>query len=379
MKPHIVLIVEDNSMNQMLMSKLVSRIPNWEPLSFSSPYVALKNLKLVDFDVAIVDFDMPGMNGTELIMQIRAHPRYADQPIIMVTAYCDAATRLAAIQAGAVEFLTKPIEPIEFMARIRSLTQLCEAQRKLRDQAAWLREEVDKATRDMRQREEEIIHRLTLAAGYKDHETMAHTIRMARYSAALAVEMGLSEETCRDVLLAAPMHDIGKVGIRDALLQKQGELTADERQEVERHAEIGNSILAGSSCPLLHMAAEIAGSHHERWDGQGYPNRLQGEAIPLAGRIAAVADVFDALTSARPYKQCWTVEQAYQYVQAEAGSQFDPACVAAFARCREEVEAIMREEDETVCDNELTLDYAMSDDSASMSRPETEPALVATG
>lgn len=338
-----VLIVEDDRASLMLMEMLARQIPGCTALSYADPVEVMRDLDSLDFDIALIDFRLPGMDGIELLTALRGVPRLMDKPIVMVTADHEAQVRLRAIKAGAVEFLHKPIEPVEFKARLGNLVRLCEVQRKLADHADWLRSEVDKATRELREREEEIISRLTLAAGYKDRETAAHTKRMALYSAMIARKLGLKEELCRDIQLAAPMHDIGKVGIRDEVLLKEGKLDDRERAHINEHAGIGASILHGSKCELLKLAAEIAVSHHERWDGTGYPLRLAGTSIPLAARIASVADVFDALTSERSYKSAWSVERAFAFLRQEAGRQFDPDCVAAFERCREQVDEVMEE------------------------------------
>jgi len=332
-----ILIVEDNRTNRMLMEMLVGQIPNCVAISYPAPADLLRDLPSISFDLGIVDYQMPGLNGIELIEHIRSDRRFADTPFVMVTADGDASTRMDAIHAGAIEFLHKPIEPVEFKARARNLVRLCEAQKELAHRAEWLRSEVEKATLELRHREEEIINRLTLAAGYKDQETAMHTTRMAHYSAVLAKQLGFSAEQCRDIQLAAPMHDIGKVGIRDAILLKQAELSDAERQRMNEHTLIGSAILSGSTCSLLKLAAEIAESHHERWDGGGYPNGLKGEAIPQVGRIAAVADVFDALTSSRPYKAAWPVDRAFDYIKEQSALHFDPACVQALLAASNEI------------------------------------------
>ena len=325
-----VLLVEDNRTNLMLMRKLVERAGDHEVLCYSDALEAAAALPEISFDMAIVDYQMPGMSGIELIGLIRSDPRNADKPVVMVTADNGSELRLSALRAGAVEFLSKPIDPVEFATRITNLGRLCEAQRKLADHAAWLRDEVEAATAELRRREEEIIHRLTLAAGYKDEDTAAHTVRMARMCGDIARELGLPPAECRDIELAAPMHDIGKVGIRDDILQKRGKLDDPEMDHMREHSRIGGDILGGSDCDLLRLASVIAMTHHERWDGTGYPNRLGGPDIPLPGRIAAVADVFDALLSVRPYKRAWTREDAVAYIAEQSGRQFDPACVTAF-------------------------------------------------
>ncbi|MDP2803028.1 MAG: HD domain-containing protein, partial [Phreatobacter sp.] len=227
------------------------------------------------------------------------------------------------------DFILKPIDPAEFKARVRNLMHLADAQTKLRDQAAWLSLEVEKALAMARGREAEIVARLARAAELRDPETGEHLERMSRYSEKIARAMGLDDEFCQRLRIAAPMHDIGKIGVPDSILLKPGPLTPDERSEMEKHAQQGGEILERSSSELIRLAGEIAISHHERYDGSGYPFRLSGEAIPISGRITALADVFDALTSVRPYKAAWPTEQARAYILAERGRHFDPRCVDA--------------------------------------------------
>lgn len=339
-----ILVVDDNNTNLKLLTKLVGRLSNCEAIAFSSPDQVLAALPELDFDVAIIDYQMPVYNGVELYTEIVRFERYAAVPVVFVTADQDMTTRMAALNAGAIDFLTKPVNPVEFMARMQNIVSLAEARRQLAERAEWLRREVDKAVRELREREEEIIHRLTLAAGYKDPDTARHTMRVALYSEAIARELGINEERCRDIRLAAPMHDIGKVGIPDTVLLKQGKLTENEFRQMQRHAQIGSDILAKSHSSLLQLAAEIASSHHERWDGQGYPNRIAGEEIPLSGRIVCIADNFDALTSERPYKPAWSYEQTVTHILERSGSQFDPVCVAAFKRALPRIQEVMEED-----------------------------------
>lgn len=336
-----ILVVDDNNTNLKLLTKLVGRLKNCEALPFSSPDQVISALPELEFDVAIIDYQMPVYNGVELYTEIVRFERYAAVPVVFVTADKDMATRMAALNAGAIDFLTKPVDPIEFMARMQNIVSLAEARRQLAQRAEWLRQEVEKAVHELRAREEEIIHRLTLAAGYKDPDTARHTMRVALYSEAIAAELGLPQERCRDIRLAAPMHDIGKVGIPDTVLLKQGKLTENEFRQMQRHAQIGSDILARSHSSLLQLAAEIASTHHERWDGQGYPNRIVGDAIPLSGRIVCIADNFDALTTERPYKPAWSYEQTVQHILDRAGTQFDPVCVAAFRRALPRIQVIM--------------------------------------
>jgi putative two-component system response regulator len=338
-----VLIVEDNRTNLMMMERLVLQVPDCVALTFMDPVELHVGLAGVSYDIALVDYQMPGMNGIELLKALRAAPSYRDQPLVMITADQEKAIRIEALQAGAVEFLHKPIDPVEFKARLANIVRLSIVQRQLADRAAWLRSEIEKATAELREREEEIVHRLALAAGYTDRETSEHTVRMARYCRLTAEGLGLDEELCRDIELAAPMHDIGKVGIRDAVLLKPGALDAEERAHMNEHTAIGAAILSDSKCRLMKLAAEIAEAHHERWNGTGYPHGLAGDAIPLSGRIAAVADVFDALTTERPYKSAWTIDQAFDYLDEKAGVEFDAACVAALKSARDRIAAPPRD------------------------------------
>ncbi len=336
-----ILLVDDNNTNLKLLTKLVGKLDNCVALPFASPDAVLSALPDLDFDVAIIDYQMPVYNGVELFTEIVRFEKYAQVPVIFVTADKDMTTRMAALNAGAIDFLTKPVNPVEFQARVQNIVSLAEARRQLANQAENLRREVERAVGELRLREREIIHRLTLAAGYKDPETSRHTLRVAAYSEAIAVELGLPEHQCHDIRLAAPMHDIGKVAMPDTVLLKQGKLTEAEYRQMQSHAQIGSDILAQSHSSLLQLASEIAASHHERWDGQGYPNRLVGEAIPIAGRIVCIADNFDALTTERPYKPAWTYERTVEHILGRAGTQFDPHCIAAFERALPKIHEIM--------------------------------------
>ncbi|WP_417710601.1 HD domain-containing phosphohydrolase [Roseibium aggregatum] len=335
-----ILLIEDDPTNRMIMERLVERIHGCHAISFNNPLDLIAALDTIEFDVGIVDYQLPHLNGIELIKEVHRHPAHTDKPIVIVTADKDRDIRIEALTSGAVDFLNKPVEIVEFKARVRNLTKLAEAQRKLSMRAEWLKEEVDRATTELRKRGEEIVHRLILASEYEDLDTAMHTLRMANFCELIAEELGMSMDFRHDLKMAAPMHDIGKVAIPDRIMRKRGPLTPEEREEINRHTEIGAGILQGSSCRLLQVATQIAATHHERWDGSGYPHGLRGDEIPLVGRIAAVADVFDALTTAPPYKSAWTNEQAFRFLEDKAGSDFDPECVAAFLGKRKEVEKI---------------------------------------
>ena len=319
-----VLIVDDNQTNLILLRKLVEKIEGCVPFAFTDPLQALIAASTSAVDLVLVDYMMPGVDGISFIRRFRSFPHGDEAPIIMITTVDERAILHAALEAGATDFLTKPIETVEFLSRVRNLLRLREAQNRLRGQARALAAEVARATETLVSREEEIILRLSRAAEQRDDGTGDHIVRMASLCRTIAEGLGLGPDLARTIWLAAPMHDVGKIGISDAILLKPGPLDPQERREMERHAEYGFRILDGSSSELIRTAAEMALSHHERFDGKGYPRGLSGEAIPLSGRIAAVADVCDALASERPYKPAWSLDRIKAYLIENAGTQFDP-------------------------------------------------------
>ncbi len=335
-----IVIVDDNRTSLALMDMLLRKLPNCTTQLFAEPQAFLDRLPGMDFDIAVFECHMPGVSGIELVRSVRAHGRLGARPVVIVTADQDPLTRESALKAGASEVLYRPIAPVEFKARLSALARPADAPRALRSEAGWESTPVAD-TAALRSIEEDLVSALARAAGYKDRETPLHATRMACYCAIIANHLGLSEEACAELRLAAPLHDIGKVGLRDDVLQNRGFLSEEQRRHMAEHTLIGHAILSGGRTKILKLAAEIALTHHERWDGGGYPRGLKGEEIPLAGRIAAVADVFDALTSLRPYKRAWSMNHAFTYLYENAGEQFDPNCVAAFQIGREEVEALM--------------------------------------
>jgi response regulator RpfG family c-di-GMP phosphodiesterase len=325
-----IMLVDDVASNLVFLREMVRQLGDCAILNFTDPVKALAHVRGSGADLVLVDYRMPGLNGVKFIQGVRAIPGCEDVPVVMVTTSDERDVRLAALQAGATDFLTKPIDTSETLARIRNMLKLRDSQNRLKDKAAWLEAAVQKATASIAAREEEIIMRLSRAAEYRDSGTGSHIMRMAQYCRLIAEALGLEDMVCHDLYLAAPMHDIGKIAVSDTILLKAGKLTDAERAEMQQHTMCGRNILADSDSDLIRMAADIALSHHERWDGGGYPHGLRGADIPLPARIAAVADVFDALTSERPYKAAWTPDEARIYISENSGHQFDPACVRAF-------------------------------------------------
>lgn len=325
-----VLIVDDAEINLILFEALLKRMGNCESRCFTNAVAGLACAKTENFDLIIVDYMMPDLNGMEFITALRLTPGRQNIPLLMITANDQKQVRYQALEVGATDFLTKPVDKIEFMARVKNMLDLGASRKVLENRAAWLADEVQQATAAIRERERETVLRLSKAAEYRDPETGAHILRMAHYSELIGRGLGLSDADCELLLEAAPMHDIGKVGIVDSILLKPGRLNPQELEIMKQHAVIGHEILKGSASRVLQAGADIALGHHEKFDGTGYPAGLKGEAIPIFSRIVAVADVFDALMSNRPYKQAWSLERASAHIQAQAGSHFDPACVATF-------------------------------------------------
>ena len=321
-----LVIVDDVEANLLLLKHFITQLGGaHEVEAFTDPQQALTHCQGTVPDLVIVDYMMPELNGVDFIQRFRAAPGRADIPVLMVTANDELTVRYGALEAGANDFLTKPLDKIEFRARMRNMLALRASQKRLEDRASWLAEEVLKATDEIVRRERETILRLSKAAEFRDPETGDHIQRMAHYSWMIAVRMGLPQEQQQLILEAAPMHDVGKVGIPDHILLKPGKLDDAEFAIMKQHPVIGHQILSESSSPLLQMAAIIALSHHEKFDGSGYPLKQKADAIPQVGRIVAVADVFDALTSARPYKPAWEMDRAVQFMRwvrrrASAGS-----------------------------------------------------------
>ncbi len=335
-----VLLVDDNPVNLKWLELLVQRLEQAQCASFTDPLAALEYARTHHVDLVVLDYLMPEMNGLQFIAAFSAFEGAQSVPLLMITAHDEKDVRYRALEAGAYDFLPKPVDAAEFLARARNLLRLREASLRLADHAAWLTREVDLATREIRERERETVMALVKAAGYRDHETGAHISRVGHYAHLIAQGLHLSAQDQALMLDAAAMHDIGKVGIPDHILLKPGRLDEEEMQIMRQHPRLGHELLKGSSSRLLQAGATIALGHHEKFDGSGYPQGLQGQDIPLFGRIVAVADVFDALTSERPYKKPWPLDDAATYLRDQRGLHFDPQCVDVFLAAWPQVLAI---------------------------------------
>ena len=323
-----VLILDDQGTSRAILAQIVRGLGAGLLIQeTTAPESALTWADTDIADLVLVDYVMPGMNGIEFIQRLRQVPGYEHVPVIMITIKQDTQTRYAALDAGVTDFLTKPVDVHECMARCRNLLTLRQQQLILEDKSRLLEVMVSEATAEIRSREKETLMRLARAGEYRDTDTAKHLLRMSRYSGLLAEAIGLSAEEAELIELAAPLHDIGKIGIPDSILRKSGSLTEAEIEVMRQHPQIGHDILQDSPSKYLRLGGEIALAHHERYDGSGYPLGITGEDIPLSARIVAIADVFDALTSVRPYKAAWSIEAAMQYLSKESGRHFDPALV----------------------------------------------------
>ncbi len=337
-----IFFVDDNLSNLKVYSVIAGQLGIPVQISaFNVSAAALEACETTEPDLLVLDYRMPPPDGLEFIRVFRRRYAGNDVPIIMLTSSEDREVRRQALDLGANDFLTKPADPVEFLTRMRNLLKLREREQRLANHNAQLADEVRRATRDIADREHETITRLMRALEYRDNETGMHVVRMGQYAQLVGKVMSLSDEE-QDVLLrATPMHDIGKVSTPDHILLKPGKLEPGEWAVMQQHAKAGFGILDGSASKVLQTAAQIALAHHERWDGTGYPQGLRGDAIPLAARICAVGDVFDALVSERPYKRRWSIDEALGYVQNEGGKHFDPVIAQWFVRSRREVAAIL--------------------------------------
>jgi putative two-component system response regulator len=336
-----ILSVDDNATN-LLIIESYAKLLNLSIDSFSNPAEALEATKTKEYDLVIVDYMMPQIDGLEFIKSFR--DSNVETPIIMLTAVGDDMDlHIKALEIGANDFLNKPINSGSFRARIINMLKLRKSQLLLKDRALLLQEEVEKATLMLRESEHETLELLGKSAEFKDPDTSMHTKRVAHYSMLLASLYGLSRRMQDIIFYASPFHDLGKVGIPDKILLKPSKLDAQELEVMRQHSKIGYEILKNSKSEYLKAGKIIALNHHEKYDGSGYPNGLKGEGIPILGRITAIADVFDALTSKRPYKRAWSLQEAKELLIEERGRHFDPSLVDLFVNNFDKVKEIYEE------------------------------------
>lgn len=353
-----ILMVDDEDVNLRLLETILSSVGYKHLISTNDPREVLKIYRMHEVDLILLDINMPYMDAYEVMEQLNVLEGDNLPPIMILTAQSMQEFRQRALDSGARDYVTKPFDANELLSRVRNLLEVQLAQKYMRDQNNILEQRVLERTQDLQQAHEalhesrlQIVRRLGRAAEYRDEETGLHIIRMSKVAALLGGQAGLDEEQCDLILNAAPMHDIGKIGIPDQVLLKPGKFEPKEWEIMKSHAQIGANILSGDDSDLIVMARDIAISHHEKWDGSGYPNGLKGEAIPIVGRITALADVFDALTSARPYKKAWSIEDAVSYLVEQSGKHFQPELVKHFQELLPDIIAINEEYAEPKVEN----------------------------
>ncbi|MCZ6512399.1 MAG: response regulator [Nitrospinae bacterium] len=338
-----ILIVDDEQGNINVLERMLSAAGYHNITSTTDSRSTPDIYQSLHPDLILLDIKMPGFSGFDVMNALSALETESYLPILVLTAQLDSETRLRALKAGAKDFVSKPFVMEEMLARINNLLEVRMLHNSVHSEKKSLETQVVMRSQELRQYQVEIIHRLARAAEYRDNETGMHVVRMSKLCERLGQGLGLNDHECQLLRHASPMHDIGKIGIPDHILLKPARLTSEEWTIMQSHAEIGALILSGSDSEFLQMAEIIAGCHHEQWNGSGYPNGLKGEEIPMVGRIVTVCDVFDALTSDRPYKKAWSIEATVKEMEKESGQRFDPKVLKVFMDLLPEMIEISRQ------------------------------------
>jgi putative two-component system response regulator len=319
-----ILIVDDEKVNIRLVEMMLHGAGYTNVYSTADAREVVPLFINIQPDIVLLDLAMPYMDGYAVMAKLLGEMK-TPVPILVLTADVTLTAKHRALKAGAKDFLTKPLDEVEVLLRINNLLEN-------RFHSVLLEKRVFERTLDLDKAQMEVLQRLALAAEYRDDDTRLHTRRVGMIAQRIAQVLDLPSEQTDLILHASPLHDVGKIGIPDSILLKHGKLTEDEFTIMKEHTVIGGNILSRSNSSFLQLAEEITMTHHERWDGTGYPNGLSREKIPLVGRIVSVADVFDALTHDRPYKRAWTIEEALSEIKSQSGRQFDPDIVQAFLK-----------------------------------------------
>ena len=326
-----VIIIDDQSTSRIILEELVRGIDDDLAVeTFASPLTALEWAQSNRPDLILTDYKMPDMNGVELTRELRQLPSCMDVPIVVITVVDETAVRYQALESGATDVLIKPVDHHECRARCRNLLTLRKQGQIIKARARWLEKQVAEATRLLRTREQEALIRLAKGSEYREDPSGQRLVRVATFARLVASKFDMAEDKRDTIEFAAMLHDVGKVAIPDSIILKPDRLTADEFATIKTHTTLGHTILSESNSPYLNVGAEIALSHHERYDGTGYPQGLRGSEIPLAARIVTVADIYDALTSKRPYADPLPMDRAVEFLNHQKGYIFDPTCLEAF-------------------------------------------------
>jgi putative two-component system response regulator len=364
-KQRILFIDDEPNVLDAYRRSLRGECQDWLMEFASCPFEAWHRIQTEPFDAIVTDVRMPGLTGLQLLQKVKENPGTSELQVIIVTGEADRKLKRQALDADAADLLNKPVDSNDLIARLRSVLRIKRYADELKQYTEQLERRVQERTADLVASQIDILWRLGKAAEFRDEETGNHVIRVGGYSRAISRALNLDDTFTENLFLATPLHDIGKIGIPDSILLKPGKLSNDEWGLMRQHCQIGVSILSDeckfmhvarrysdttlSKCvefgsnPVIEMAATIAGTHHEKWNGNGYPYRLEAEAIPLCGRIVAIADVYDALRSERPYKPSFSVERSVDILRESSGSHFDPDVVTAFFDAFDDIQEIERE------------------------------------
>lgn len=347
---HILFVDDEDRVLQGIKRLLHSHKAGWKLHFANSVDEAFESASQFPIDLVISDYNMPMRNGIDLIDAFKAEPRLADIPVVMLTGNAETDLKSRALQHGALDLLNKPVNKEDLIARMQSALRLRKCQTELQNLNKTLEERVEQRTSELEDTRNELIWRLSYAVEARDEETGAHIVRVATCTKLIATTLGLSRERVNEIYIASVLHDIGKISVPDRVLHKAGKLDDAERELIEGHCQSGWKILKHnlsfsnadpSNNPVMETAAEIALSHHEHWDGSGYPSGLSGEEIPLTGRIVAAADVLDALCSKRSYKASMPFDESFAVLTQSSGAQFDPKVIEACIQCKEELRSFL--------------------------------------
>lgn len=337
-----VLIVDDQKLHGLFLEKILKDEGYKSIEILTDPNKVVEKVEDFRPDLIILELLMPQVDGFQIIEKLAEYRKRNYLPLLTLSSDKSSHTRLRALQFGATDFISKPYEDIEIIFRISNMIEMRLIHLEMEKQNMILEAKVKQRTRELNETHLDIIRRLARAAEFRDNDTGMHIVRMSKYCAAFAKALGLSDEECELLLHATPLHDVGKIGIPDRILLKPGPLTNDEYEIMKTHTTIGAQLLTGSNSPVMQMAQEIALTHHEKWDGTGYPQGFKGKEIPLIGHICAVCDVFDALTSMRPYKKAWPVEVAINEIVKLKGAHFNPHLINRFVEILPEIKEIQQ-------------------------------------
>lgn len=334
-----ILIVDDTPSNIKILGEIL--LPEYEVNIATSGPQALDNIENNPPDLVLLDIMMPEMDGFEVCRKIKENENTKDIPVIFVTAKDEVSDEAKGFEIGGIDYITKPVTPSIVLARIKTHLELKSANEDLKNQNAILDQKIKKRRMELKASQLEAVERLGLAAEYRDEETGQHIKRISEYCRLIGIHLGFTTEGNENLAIASTMHDVGKIGIPDHIIMKPGKLTADEWEIMKNHTVIGAKLLSESESEILQAAETIALTHHEKWDGTGYPNGLKGEEIPLIGRIVCMCDMFDTLVSERPYKESWSIKSAIQEIKNKSGTYFDPKLVELFSTLDHEINKIL--------------------------------------